>query len=458
MDAARADGLSLYGHPGGTSPHLESLAAEGVVFDRAFATAPWTPPSHASMFTGLYPSRHGVDVGENLALPAGVGVLPEILEAHGYRTFGFLPDVHLSSRRGFHRGFQEYLELWRLPYWHPEADWLRCLGWNALFGRDRRARYTSAVLRRWIRAAAGDDRPFFIFANFKTPHAPYHRLPRAARRRFEDAWPGVDRRRAEAYSRNGGYSYMAGRLDVGPAEMALVRSWYAAALAYTDAQIGALVATLREAGVQEDTLLVVTADHGENFGEHGLAYHLFCLYDTLLRVPLVMSCPGRLPAGRRLGRLTSLADLLPTIADVLDLPHGLQALDGRSAAPFTDEDGPDEVFAEFGRPRYMLERLTRQFPGHDFSRFDRGLQCVRTARHKFVQATDGGEELYDLEVDPDERQNLVTAQPALAADLRTRLDRWRAGPAAGRSRREPAAVTAEDDATVVKALADLGYF
>jgi arylsulfatase A-like enzyme len=457
MDAARYDYLSLYGYGRPTTPRLEELAADGVVCDHAFASAPWTPPSHASLFTGAYPSRHSVDIGENLALPARIPVMAEILGLHGYRTFAVLPDVHLSSRRGFERGFQEYVELWRQPYLQWNAAWMANLAWNMCFGRDRRARYTTSVLHRWLRAHARDDEPFFMFVNFKTPHAPYQRLPRAFRRRFEPSTAPAVRRRAEAYTTNGGYPYMAGRMAMSEETWALVRAWYAAAIAYTDVQIGALLDGLRETGTYDDTLVIVTADHGENFGEHGLAYHLFCLYDTLLHVPLVLSCPARMPGGRRLSRLVSLVDVLPTVADLAGITNGLGPMDGRSLVPFEDAPGTGEVYGEFGRPQYMLHRLARQFPGHDFSRFDRGLQCVRTSTHKLIEGSDGSQELYDLVGDPGERRNLAAEQPSLVAALHGRLAQWRAGMQGGGSESEPVA-TSEDDAGVVKALQDLGYF
>lgn len=159
MDCARFDDLSAYGYPRPTTPNLERLAADGVLFENAFATAPWTPPSHASLFTRTYPSRHGVDIDENLYLSAENRTLAEVLAENGYRTFGVLPDVHLSSVRGFHKGFQEYTELWRIPRFHPEYDWLACQAQNVLFGRDRRTSYTTRVVQRWLKANARHSDP-----------------------------------------------------------------------------------------------------------------------------------------------------------------------------------------------------------------------------------------------------------------------------------------------------------
>ncbi|MGH7927831.1 MAG: sulfatase-like hydrolase/transferase, partial [Candidatus Binatia bacterium] len=116
MDAVRADHLSCYGYSRVTTPALDGLAAEALVFDRAFAAAPWTPPSHASLFTGTYPSRHGVDVDENLHLSGKYPTMAEILSLKGYATMAILPDAHLSEARGFSRGFTDFVEIFRMPY------------------------------------------------------------------------------------------------------------------------------------------------------------------------------------------------------------------------------------------------------------------------------------------------------------------------------------------------------
>jgi arylsulfatase A-like enzyme len=452
MDCARFDYLSAYGYPRPTTPHLERLAAGGVLFENAFAAAPWTPPSHASLFTGTYPSRHGVDVNENLFLSEQNRTLAEILADQGYRTFGVLPDVHLSNVRGFHKGFQDYNELWRIPYLYPEYDWLKCLVWNILCGRDRRTRYTNTIMKRWLKANYSETEPFFIFVNYKAAHNSYHHIPWMFRRKFETKAPGIDMKKVTYYSAKGGYSYMARQLELTNEEFRLVQSWYAGAVAYLDSRIGEMVQYLKTLGAYENTLIVITADHGENLGEHHLAYHLFCLYDTLLHVPLLMSCPALLPHGRRVPGLVSLTDVVPTILEVLELEENLDT-QGTSLVPFDGRTYHEQIFAEFGRPHYMLKRLPERFPGHDFSAFDKGLQCIRTKDHKLIVGTDGAEELYDLQADPGETTNRISELSDVAARLHSELSTWRAamGPTLVGQR-------VEEDAALVKSLRDLGYF
>jgi len=454
LDATRFDYLSTYGYPRKNTPNLDRLAQDGILFERAFASAPWTPPSHASLFTGTYPSRHGVDVNENLYLSKENRTIAEILSENGYRTFGVLPDAHLSSDRGFHKGFQEYLELWRIPYLYPEYDWMDCLMRNLLFGRDKRTYYTNRVIQRWLRANWRGTDPFFIFLNYKTAHNQYQ-PPRAFKRKFESRpGPGVDMRKVKYYSRKGGYPYMARRFEMTEEELAILKSWYVGAIAYMDFRLGELIQSLKEAGAYENTLIIITADHGENFGEHHLAYHMFCLYESLIHVPLIMSWPAGLPHGRRVPGLVSLTDVVPTLVDLLRLEGSGDDIQGTSLVPFDGRQYHDHVFAEFGRPHYMLKRLQSRFPGDDFSLFDKGLRCIRTEQFKLIAGSDGTEEFYDLASDPGEICNLSSEQPKVATELRENLAEW----GCPTENFIPNGKEPQENESVRRSLEKLGYF
>jgi arylsulfatase A-like enzyme len=260
-------------------------------------------------------------------------------------------------------------------------------------------------------------------------------------------------RKVNYYSKKGGYSYMARELELTAEEFALVQSWYAAAVAYLDFRIGQLLQHLKDIGAYDNTLVIITADHGENFGEHHLAYHLFCLYDTLIHVPLFMSCPALLPRSKRISDMVSLVDVLPTILELLDLEKEAPNVEGTSLVPFSGGKYHDEVFAEFGKPQSMVKRLAAEFSGHDFSPFDRGLQCVRTDDYKLIAASDGAEELYDLNSDPAETHNLVDEKREIAAALRSRLRRLQRSQNA-----HFATPQVVEDEAVIKALRALGYF
>jgi arylsulfatase A-like enzyme len=456
MDAVRADRLSCYGYRAPTTPGLEEIAAEALIFERAFAAAPWTPPSHASLFTGTYPSRHGVDVGENLYLSSVYPTMAEILSRKGYATMAILPDAHLSAARGFSRGFTDFVETFRLPYVAFDYDSATSLLRNLALGRDARAYHSSRLLKKWLhKQVRSETQPFFAFINYKTAHNSY-RSPLPFRSRFNIApLAGQDPRKLRYYANGGAYPYMAGGLDMSERDMQVVGSWYDGAIAYLDHSIRDLLQYLRELGVYDDTLIVITADHGENFGDHGLGYHLFCLYDSLIRVPLLMSYPRLGESGKRINSLVSLTDVLPTILELIgcDLDD-YPALQGKSLLPFDGSEVHGHIFAEFGRPQYMLKRLAARYPEHSFSRYDKGLQCIRTTELKLIAGTDGSEELYRLNSDPAETRNVIEDYPAEANILRRAL-RERFAPT------QPATIavpTREDDRVITKNLEDLGYF
>lgn len=454
MDAVRADHLSCYGYNKPTTPFLEELAANGILFDGAFASAPWTPPSHASLFTGTYPSRHGVDVNENLNLGEENTTLAQILAASGYRTFAILPDAHLSSARGFHRGFHDYVETFRLPYFKLDFGIMETSARNLLLGRDKRSSLINKLVKRWLTDNADSDIPFFAFINYKTAHNRYQ-SPWPFRRRFEIKPTATqDKKKLDFFSEAGGYTYMAGKFEMSEEDLEVVRSRYDGAIACIDQRIRDLVQFLKAKKLYDDTLIMVTADHGENFGEHRLAYHLFCLYDSLIRVPLIFHAPAIFRGPVRLPHLVSLTDILPTLVDLLNLdPVIRQDLEGKSLLPLNGHAYHAQVFSEFDRPTWMLRNLAARFPDNDFSHLDRGLKCIRTSEYKLIVGTDGREELYHLPSDPTESHNLIDERIEVANVLRNKYQRWVASHQASPS----SLPYQEEDALILKNLKELGY-
>lgn len=454
MDAVRADHLSCYGYNKPTTPFLEELAGNGVLFEGAFASAPWTPPSHASLFTGTYPSRHGVDVNENLYLGEENTTLAQILATTGYRTFAILPDAHLSSARGFHRGFHDYVEVFRLPHFKLDFGIIETSARNLLLGRDKRSSLINKLVKRWLTDNAVRDIPFFAFINYKTAHNRYQ-SPWPFRRRFEITPAATqDKKKLDYFSEAGGYSYMAGKFEMSEEDFEVVRSRYDGAIACIDHRIRDLVRFLKAKNLYDDTLIMITADHGENFGEHRLAYHLFCLYDSLIRVPLIFHAPAIFRGPVRLPHLVSLTDILPTLMDLLNLdPVIRQDLEGKSLLPLNGHAYHTHVFSEFARPTWMLRNLAARFPGNDFSHLDRGLKCIRTSEYKLIVGTDGGEELYHLPSDPTESHNLIDERIEVAKVLRTKYQGWVAAHQGSRS----SSPYQEEDALILKNLKELGY-
>jgi arylsulfatase A-like enzyme len=396
LDAVRRDHLSCYGYDRPTTPEIDRLAERGTRYDQAVAAAPWTPPSHAVMFSGQYPSHNGV-FGPTPHYAPDEHHLAALLSDAGYSTFGFSNSYHTSTDRGFDRGFDFYHDILELPrfagrMYEPSLDFVRHL--YDYFVRD----YDDSAfqLRRLRTQIRRRDRPFFGFINLNSAHAPYD-PPEPFASEFAADTGGLDEEdlsAAETVAGEDGYPVAMDELHLSEGAWDVVRGRYDGEIRYMDHLLGQLFAFLEREGVFEETLVVVTADHGELFGEHGLVYHQFTLAEELLGVPLVVK-PAEdvegIGAGAVDETLVSLVDLAPTIlhAAGLSVP---EEMDGRRLGV---DPAPETVFAEYAGPYEPLREKLADY-GEAFDRYDRGLQAVRTATHKLVAGTDGSRTLYDV--------------------------------------------------------------
>jgi choline-sulfatase len=361
LDTLRADRLGCYGFRGVETPHLDALARDGVLFEQATATVPLTLPSHASILTGLLPPRHGVRDNGGFFLDEARTTLAERFRAKGYATAGFVGAWVLESRWGLAQGFDTYSD-------H--------------FGRDQLQRRGDEVVGdalAWIDSVR--DRKFFAWVHLYDPHLPYD-PPEPYRSRY------------------------AGQPYLGE-------------LAFTDAQVGRLVARLRERGLLDRTVVVVTADHGEGLGDHGEPNHGLFVYDSTVAVPLLI----RTPWGNK-GRSrtqTSGADLFPTLLDLAGL--GPEAgIDGRSLLPAVLDPQ-----ADLGHVAYSETYFPRYHYGWQ------QLRALRDGARKFIEAP--RPELYDLAADPGETRSLYKDYDKAADDMRVALGRLGGGTAAPPERR-----------------------
>lgn len=470
LDAVRADHTSVYGHERPTTPNLEAIAEEGVVYEHAFANSNWTGTSHAAMFTGRLPSDSGVH-GATQELPADVRTLPEHLSAAGYRTFAMSAGAHVRAERGYARGVDTFKETYRIA---PNRAFLRGLLSDGPLrrqtlhtvtrGPDGKSLYKLESLKRWIEAG---DRPFFGFVNAKTAHHPYN-PPRPHKSRFcpdlrrpryqlveelfgdergeRQSLPGFDWERLQRLSHE--YPVIAGEMEPTAEEWDVVRSWYDGAVHYLDRLVGEFVDWLASADHLEDTYLVVTADHGEYFGEHGLEKHLYGLYEPVLHVPLIVRGPDTDRAPDTVGSLVSLADLYPTIVELAtgDTPDTHHS---RSLAGFEDERVHDHVFAELGA--VAAHSVRRHHPDFDDTGYGAPTQVVRDDRHKLIARADGSTELYDWREDPREREDLAADRPDVLDRLSGVIDE-ELGELSDRPLAEEV-----DDEQLRQHLEDLGY-
>jgi arylsulfatase A-like enzyme len=405
MDTERADHVSTYGYGRPTTPHLDSLAAEATLFEWAIAPSSWTLPSHASIFTGRTVHEHlaGEKSSRHL-LGASLRTLAEALDGHGYATGGFVANTYWAGRHtGLARGFLHYEDYYgtigdafhRTELGRKVFQWAPDFGWVDIIGR-KRAPTVNQEFLSWTDRVHG--RPFFAFLNYMDVHSPYF-PPDGFEGRLGPRRPDLRPTRLEIGNE---------RHQVpSPEKMTYLVDRYDECLLYLDASIGQLLDELARRGVLDHTIVIVTADHGEHLGEHGIVQHAASLYTQEIRVPLIIRYPGVVPSGVRIPRPVTTTDLGATVLDLAGLPDSFP---GRS------------IFADSAA---ALSEMSKQ-GGLDPPEWPASKGWVRSLvenQWHFVLQQDGTVELFDLRRDPADLENLAgKAETAgLAEQFRARL-------------------------------------
>ena len=336
--------------------------------------------------------------------------MAEVLAAEGYETIGFSNNPWISEESGLQQGFATFHEAWRVSR-EPVFD-------------DDGAELTNEMVLRWLGERSAPQ-PFFAFVHYMEPHLGYNPPAEAARPFLDGFNPEVvERLRAWRHPREVGYILGVPGLEVSEQEFEALRALYDGELAYLDRRIGELIGALDERGSGKDTVVVVTSDHGEHFGEHDLMDHKMSLYDALLKVPLIVRYPPAVPAGVRLASQVQTNDLFVSILKWCGVssspPRGARLL------PLDPSDpGRELTYAEFSRPTRFLSVMADRFPGADQTRFDRSLVAVRGRIWKYIWASDGTRELYDLAADPRETTDLRSREPDRANEMQGELIAFR---------------------------------
>jgi arylsulfatase A-like enzyme len=419
LGGVRADHTSCYGYSKPTTPFLDEVAQQGVRFPNMISTAPWALPAHASLLTGQFPATHGA-THEHHFLTAEHAVLPEYLQARGYRTAAFSANEWVSPETGFGRGFDAFFtQRYNSRLASRAVTYGRRAGDRLLRRKDSGARRTNQALLEWL---AADERPFFAFVHYQET-----RLPVDPPSPFDEMFVTKDSAASSIASLNQDCDrYFAGEIEFDGATNDRLRALYDGAVRYIDSRLHEVAMFLQQRGVWDDTLVVITGDHGESLGERGLLGHRFTLADSLLRVPLVLRCPRNVPQGFALEEVAQTSDILPTVLELLEIPQEPAAVQGRvllregRATP-----SPRYAFAERFRPN--LDGLRKRFPRVDARALDVRMKAIRSNREKFVWHSDEANEFYDLAVDPGETRNLIGSEPARAEALRRKLFDWFAG-------------------------------
>jgi len=352
IDTCRADHLGCCGYPEDTTPNLDVLAAQGTLFEHAVAPAPLTLPSHSSMLTAMLPHEHGARANVGYRLGNFNLTLAEVLKDHGFHTVGVVSSSVLSAKFGLAQGFDEFHDTFTGP---------------GIWSTERRAQPTTDIALNALKQNA--DEKFFMFLHYFDPHEEYDPPDEWASR-----WPDNP---------------------------------YAGEIAYVDNQIGRIIAHLKKQNLYDSTLLIVTADHGESFGEHGEYTHGYFIYDTTIRVPLICRMPGS-AQGIRVKDHVGLTDIMPTILSCLGIDQPLKGRGTDLSPCLTGQSLPSTP-----RPYYCESMIPTTLACEPL------FGLVR-ANFKYIETVKP--ELYDLQNDSAEQKNLIATHPDKAQQMKRQLN------------------------------------
>lgn len=453
LDTTRRDVLGCYGHSGGLTPTLDAIAREGTVYDHFFSQAPWTVPSHATLFTGMYPQTHGCSYERRLWLDDGFDTMAERFSARGYQTVALNSNYHITHANLL-QGFDSIVDLKGQYSGLPWRYWNTSIGWPARWA-DKGASGAPIWLRNWARDIRQPDKPFFLFINLLEVHHPYL-PPYAERRAFLPK--GVSYRDATNYSMrfNPQQMELARRNDAKGER--IIRALYEAQTLYQDRMLAEIMAALDSISSKENTLLIITADHGENINDAGRWGHEYEVNDTLIHVPLVVRYPKLFPAGKRVKGFCEMVDVLPTLYEIAGWPTTGETMPGKSLLPSAFQ--PKKEIHAYHFPHYLgfsravtpplltQEDILMRY--HDFNK------VIRTETHKLIWSAQGLHALYDLRNDPQETHNIFEENRPLGEELeRTLLEWWAAQP--GYIRHAPTGKKQYTDPRAIERLRELGY-
>jgi arylsulfatase A-like enzyme len=408
MDTVRADRLSCYGNRRKVTPMIDAIAHRGVLFENFYSNSSWTLPAHASLFTGVYAAAHRA-TQEKLELDDRFPTLAGILDEAGYQTFGSSTNGIVSGATGLDRGLDTFVPAF--------SDSIREALIVAGIGH---LDPNNIAFERFLKTSHR-DRPFFVFLNYIDPHAPYEP-------------PKVDMFVDKKYSRDEIAKatrvrmtdhYMHGTID--DEQFELLNQLYEAEINQVDRAVDNLYATLQADGRLNNTLIIITSDHGENLGEHGHFAHVFSIHNTLLKIPLIVMPPGGMPAGSVRHDTAQLLDLFPTVLEWCGVEYEGSRV-GRDLFAEGAETASTYAMAEYYYPRQVLavfdpEELLAN--GEKFHPFMKRLRALQNGEYKLTWGSDGSRGLFRIDKDPGETVDLLARNPFHPAveDMVARLER-----------------------------------
>lgn len=433
VECLRADHMHFLGYSRWTTPILDKLSAKSLTFSNAMVTFPWTPASFKSLLTSRYPLMDGGIV----SIPKGIKTLPQVLKEHNYHTGAFIPEGWLSKLFNYDRGFEDFhsgirrggkrlakIENSVKGLFNKQEQGAAKEQKRKAQGRLQEtfrhykdfikqiyppnARFATAKAKSWIRD--NQDDPFFLLLHYKDPHEPCYPGLKASLKH------GIDSIRVNMRSMMCHATRKPGKIDLSERDIQMLIDLYDEEIRIVDRSIGDLLNTLRELGLLDDTYVIITGDHGQQFMEHGEFGHGLELYNEVLNVPLLIFGPNI--KRERVDTPVSLIDLPPTVLDFLDYEEnnflGISLLD-KEERQIKARSGIICEEARERRNEYSIKG------GKVKCGIDKKKIAVITPSWKYIYKNDGEDELYNLKEDPKEENNRYSEKPAILSALRGRV-------------------------------------
>ncbi|MHC4746895.1 MAG: sulfatase family protein [Planctomycetota bacterium] len=392
IDTLRRDHCSLYGYKLNTTPNLRAFAGQSAIFDLAYSPTATTAPSHATMFTSLYPITHRL-IKNGLKLSPKYKTLAEILKMHQYQTAAVVSSFVLDTKFGFAKGFDHYDDG---DFEKPKST-AKPQVWEGHVvtgGFDRRADHTSQKVVKWLRTRRNPNKSFFLFVHYFDPHSPYH-PPEPFYSRF------APKKKSANFI-----------------EKSIAR--YDAEIAFTDYEIGRILQTLKAIGVEQNTIVVITSDHGEGLMEHGHMEHGIHIYEEAVRVPLLFRWPNHIPKAKLFNAPVELLSIAPTILDLVGISLQDPPFQGYNLTPALRNNVP----LDKNRPVYLHRRHYEGRRYHNIwvtgEKFG-----IRVDDWKYIEGKEENtKELFNLKKDPAEMKNLFSGFQEKTDELSGKLKKW----------------------------------
>ncbi|MFC1668731.1 sulfatase [Chlamydiota bacterium] len=445
LDTARAQNFSCYGYSKETSINIDRISQEGILFENAISSSPWTLPAHASIFTGMYPSIHGCNETHTF-LPKNVLTLPVFLKTLGYKTYGVSSNSWISNDFGFENGFDVFIRVWQLlqhetnlahPSYRGVNKYKRAIGLlnqgnittniiNGIYGKyfsrkyDYGAKRINRILARLIRNDFRQNQPFFLFVNYLEPHLKY-KPPDPFIRQFLPK--GISKRAALTVNQDA-WRYMGGEISMSLLDFEILKALYDAEIAYLDFRIGEVYRLLKESKLLDNTVLIITSDHGENLGEYNLMDHQYSLYDTLLKIPLILKLPGVQMRGERVTHVVESMDIFSTIINVLEIDkkYMTSKIPGKN---LFEKEVNRTVLSEYLAPHPDISTISKLYPNSKFSLYDKNLIALRTNEWKIIVSSSGETKLFNIHTDSHEKKDLSSTFPEVCKRLEKKVLEWK---------------------------------